>query len=220
MPFVDFFNALPPSEEDMVKLEQNTTHLTFVSLKSIHPGTQILVTYGKYNAMANSQLLMDYGFVFQKNKGNTVFIPFQLQKSTDNYSDKLKLLKKAKLKREDNFQIRSSSEIPEALMMSYRISHLSSRELRRITQQDTIPAQISEQNESRARRSILLLADALLRGYRTTVEEDERLLQQELPLRQKMAVQVRMEEKALLIGLIEYLQAEIDNEYFQEKNIL
>lgn len=225
MPFVDFFNAIAPDEPEMVKAEHNSTHMVFTAARTIPPNTQILVPYGKYSLLSNAQLLMDYGFVFADNSlGNTIFLPFRLESRVDDHTAKLQILKKAGLKRENNFPIslkQAVDGLPKSLLCSFKIAAMTPREVRRATElEDIDDVQISEYTEIKFRRQILALASTLLRGYKTSLETDQQLLRGALPYRMRMAVQVRMEEKTILRAMIDNLQKEIDELLVKQKNIL
>lgn len=219
---MDFFNALPPSEEGMVDMKRNDTHLTFVARRTIGAGTQILVPYGKYHILSNGQLLMDYGFVFPQNdKGNSIFIPFHLFKNTEKYEEKLELLKKIQLSNDDNFPVRLGEPLSDELLVSYRISVLTPKELKKVLREPTLlSSRVSNQNELKVKERILTVAKALLASYKTTLEEDKNLDKESLPIRARMAVQIRMEEKVILLDLIEKLEEDIEIETYYEKNIL
>lgn len=222
MPLVDLFNALPPSQEEMVSIGQNETHVLYVAATSIPQDTQIMVAYGKYGRQSNAQLLMDYGFVFPNNDiGNSVFIPFRLLSSTEEYEKKIKLLQQAKLSKEANFPITLADILPTDLLVSYRISLLTSREVRRVQDLEILLVEpLSEGNEMKVRKRLISIAHSLLGTYTTSLEEDKELLTRNLPSRKRMAVQVRFEEKTILRSFINRLEEEIEEAGLRQKQLL
>jgi hypothetical protein len=222
MPLVDLFNALSPSEEEMISIGQNETHVWYVAATSIPANTQILVSYGKYGRQSNAQLLMDYGFVFPNNDvGNSVFIPFRLLPSTEEYKEKLKLLRGFNLNKETNFPITLADILPNELLISYRILFLNSREVRRVVEQAIPLAEpLNDSNELKVRKRLLSIASNLLNPYTTGPKEDQELLEEDLSRRLRMAIQVRLEEKTILRRLIDRLEAEVVELELVHKNLL
>ncbi|OVA12221.1 SET domain [Macleaya cordata] len=199
---------------------------TPVSVKS---GEQVYIQYdlGKSNA----ELALDYGFVESRSDRNAYTLTLEISESDPFFGDKLDIAESNGLVGETAyFDIVLGHSLPPALLPYLRLVALGGTDaflLESIFRNSVwghLELPVSRANEELICRVVRNACRTALSGYKTTIEEDEKLLEGgNLDPRLEIAVGVRAGEKRVLEQIDEIFknrELELDElEYYQERRL-
>jgi SET domain-containing protein 6 len=172
------------------------------SIKSIAKGEQIYNTYGN---LPNSDLLRRYGYVLPDSKDNIVEISADLIIGTISNLDQEAVERRIEILDDEDlfeecvsclsvtniraYEIPYSGKIPEEMYV-FCLTMAADK-----VDPENIPVY---EKTAELRTLVLAVLSKRMSENRTSIEEDLKLLQENLPLRRKMAIEVRLGEKQIL----------------------
>uniref|UniRef100_A0A0G4ICM2 SET domain-containing protein n=1 Tax=Chromera velia CCMP2878 TaxID=1169474 RepID=A0A0G4ICM2_9ALVE len=173
--------------------------------------------YISYGAKPNHELLVQYGFSLERNPHNAVPLRFQMLPDLPMYKEKIEFLKANDLDPDlpQAFPLgedRYSSEMIEYL----RLLLIDEETLKELGARDLFTLDFTRVTTERLENEIVDViveaAEEVLKGYPTSIEEDEELVNNKsifsvLSKRQRMAIRMRLLEKRLLKRNIAALNA-------------
>ncbi|XP_012149143.1 SET domain containing 3 isoform X2 [Megachile rotundata] len=184
------------------------------ALRDFKKGDQIFISYGP---RPNSDFFLHSGFVYMDHKHDTLkfWVGSFLESNLDPHlAERRQLLKKLHLQPWSEFVVNSGREpIPGSVLAYMRVFRMRKPELthwmssERVDQLKQIDCVLDNRTELKIKRTVLYdtLRTLMLR-YPTTLEEDLELLETTLPKSKKLAVQLRVTEKRLIVNAIEYVR--------------
>ncbi|KAK4700493.1 N-lysine methyltransferase SETD6, partial [Phenoliferia sp. Uapishka_3] len=214
VPMADILNA--KSGCDNARLFYEPLTLNMMSTSFIPAGSQIFNTYAD---PPNADLLRRYGHVDDDNAADEVEIGLETivemfveaHHTTEEEGEaRAEWLLEAGL--DDTFSIPTSAELSPEIIATIRTFLMSAAELDKQKKKDTPPR--PKMDVEVATWAVKLL-ERRAASYKTSIKEDEKLMANptELPLRKKMAIQVRLGEKRILQaakeGIEEFLKEEV-----------
>ncbi|KAK1225653.1 Ribosomal lysine N-methyltransferase 4 [Marasmius sp. AFHP31] len=208
VPMADLLNARFGSEN--AKLFHEEKELRMMSTKPIKAGEQIWNTYGD---LPNAELLRRYGHVDLLplpdgqvgNPGDVVEIRADLVVSAiprelASQSGKERIDWYLEEGGDDVLVVESDADLPQAMIMLIRLLLLPDEEWKRAIQKRKIPKAKADAQTLEIAGSVL---ENRLSQYSTTIEDDEGLLTEDLPLNKRHAVSVRLGEKRIIAAALE-----------------
>lgn len=201
----DMLNHKNPHETSW-QYEDSKGAFTITTTKKLLKGAQIFDSYGR---KCNSRYFVNYGFSLDVNEDNQVAMVFGLKPAIE---DPLHILKAQLLGRhERRFQIPFDhrEEITTECMAYLRVVHASMEELEQLQKQGSDFKQVaplSKRNEADMLQTIATDARRVLRGFRTTLEEDNALLEDKnhtLTMNMRNCIVMRRGEKEVLAAYID-----------------
>ncbi|OMO93325.1 hypothetical protein CCACVL1_06549 [Corchorus capsularis] len=201
------------------------------SLRSPIPvkaGEQVLIQYDLNKS--NAELALDYGFIESNPERNAYTLTLEIPESDSFFGDKLDIAEMNGLGESAYFDIVLGRSLPPTLIPYLRLVALGGTDafllesIFRNTIWGHLDLPISRANEELICRVVRDACKAALSGYPTTIEEDEKLLEEgNLEPRQRIAVGVRAGEKKVLQQIDEIFkerESELDElEYYQERRL-
>ncbi|XP_063976691.1 actin-histidine N-methyltransferase [Diachasmimorpha longicaudata] len=174
-------------------------------------GEQIFINYGP---RTNSDFFVHSGFVYPNNTNDGFKLRLGISKSDPLFDDRMKLLKKLEFSTTNISFILSNSGEPvsdELLaflrvfsMRKFELEHwLDSPKVLDLKHRDCALDTVVETN---VRKFLLTRLKLLMANYPTTVEEDLKIISTTMSPMRKMAVELRLSEKKILIQAIEYVE--------------
>ena len=187
-----FYNKIPLS---------NDREVTLYADRSYAKNDQVLISYGQ---KANSELILLYGFVVDRNLFDEVDITVSLDTEDPRYEEKVAFLKMQGLKPAMQFPLlidRYSSELMQFLRLCCVTPAMGALDEYRYADR------VSLQNE---RNAFTVLRDgcyAALAGYESSEEDDRKLMENgrmfaTLSRNARMAIKLRRNEKRILLRTI------------------
>jgi len=183
------------------------------SIRTISKGEQIYNTYGN---LPNSDLLRRYGYVIPSSRDDIVEIPCEMIVDTISSLSKDQVRRRIDILDEEGifeeyssqnyrsnyyraFEIPYSGKVPEEMYL-FCVAMMA-EEL------DTTTIPEVEKTEQ-LRMAVLDVLGARLAKYETSIEDDEGLLlRTDLPLRKRMAIEVRLGEKRIIRKAVDRVEA-------------
>ncbi|KAK8627758.1 hypothetical protein V6N13_135360 [Hibiscus sabdariffa] len=195
---------------------------------SVKAGQQVLIQYDLDKS--NAELALDYGFVESKSERNAYTFTLEISESDPFYGDKLDIAETNGLGETAYFDIVLGRPLPPALIPYLRLVALGGTDafllesIFRNTIWGHLDLPVSRANEELICRVVRDACKSALSGYHTTIEEDEKLMEEgNLDPRLKIAVGVRAGEKKVLQQIDEIFkgrESELDLlEYYQERRL-
>ncbi|KYR01865.1 hypothetical protein DLAC_01885 [Tieghemostelium lacteum] len=209
IPLADIFNAEANPEKSKVSVKSTEVDgLHYSAAEDIEKDEQVYTPYGVYKPLSSSQMLMDYGFVFEKgSKADHVILKVPgFRESEDNYDIKRQILERNQITSDeyplDMVSIQSLDTLPKDLMMYVRVKNLATEEMSRAKSHFLNPktkhTSMSNRNEKSSLRFLCTIIKKQLSTYPTTYHEDSELLKQTNTFNQENAIKIRMIEKKIL----------------------
>ncbi|CAA7031204.1 unnamed protein product [Microthlaspi erraticum] len=201
------------------------------SLKSpayVKAGDQVYIQYDVNKS--NAELALDYGFVESNPNRNTYTLAIQIPESDPFLEDKLDIAESNEMGETGYFDIVEGQTLPAGMLQYIRLVALSGSDafllesIFRNAIWGHLELPVSRSNEELICRVVRDACKSALSGFTTTIEEDEKLLEEgKLDLRMEMAVKIRMGEKKVLQQIDQIFkdrELELDVlEYYQERRL-
>lgn len=198
---------------------------TPVSVKS---GEQVLIQYDLEKS--NAELALDYGFIESRSDRNAYTLTLAIPESDPFFGDKLDIAESNGLGDTTYFDIILGQPLPPAMLPYLRLVALGGTDaflLESIFRNSIwgfLELPVSRANEELVCQVIQDACKSTLLGYHTTLEEDEKLMEERnLDPRLEIAVGIRAGEKKVLQqidGIFKERELELDElEYYQERRL-
>ncbi|KFK43648.1 hypothetical protein AALP_AA1G154400 [Arabis alpina] len=201
------------------------------SLKSpvyVKAGEQVYIQYDLKKS--NAELALDYGFVESNPNRNSYTLTIEIPESDPFFGDKLDIAETNGMSETGYFDIVEGQTLPAGMLQYIRLVALSGSDafLLESIFNNTIwghlELPVSRSNEELICRVVRDACKSALSGFSTTIEEDEKLLEEgKLELRMEMALKIRIGEKKVLQQIDQIFkdrELELDVlEYYQERRL-
>ncbi|XP_012478712.1 fructose-bisphosphate aldolase-lysine N-methyltransferase, chloroplastic [Gossypium raimondii] len=195
---------------------------------SVKAGEQVLIQYDLDKS--NAELALDYGFIESKSERNAYTLTLEISESDPFFGDKLDIAETNGLGETAYFDIVLGRPLPPVLIPYLRLVALGGTDafllesIFRNTIWGHLDLPVSRANEELICQVVRDACKSALSGYHTTIEEDEKLMEDEnLDSRLKIAVGIRAGEKKVLQQIDEIFkgrESELDElEYYQERRL-
>ncbi|XP_022973301.1 ribulose-1,5 bisphosphate carboxylase/oxygenase large subunit N-methyltransferase, chloroplastic [Cucurbita maxima] len=194
---------------------------------SVKAGEQVFIQYDLKKS--NADLALDYGFVESKPDRNAYTLTLEIPESDPFYDDKLDIAETNGLGETAYFDIVLDRPFPDAMLPFLRLLALGGTDafllesLFRNSIWGHLEMPVSRANEEFVCQVVRNACEVALSGYRTTLEEDEKLKEEKLDSRLRIAVGIREGEKRVLQQIIKIFkdrELELDElEYYQERRL-
>ncbi|WCJ22196.1 [Fructose-bisphosphate aldolase]-lysine N-methyltransferase chloroplastic [Euphorbia peplus] len=234
IPLADLINHSPAVKTEDYAYEIKggglfSRELTF-SLRSpisVKAGEQVVIQYDLNKS--NAEFALDYGFIESNASRNTYTLTLQISETDPFLDDKLDIAETNGLGESADFDIVFGSPLPLKLLPYLRLVALGGTDafllesIFRNAIWGHLELPVSRSNEELICRVVREACKSALSGYPTTIEEDEKLLQEDLSPRLQIAVGIRAAEKKVLQQIDEIFEnreSELDEiEYYQERRL-
>lgn len=235
MPFADLVNhsANVTSEEHAWEVKGPAGLFSWdvlFSLRSPIPvkaGEQVYIQYDLKKS--NADLALDYGFIEPRAERNAYTLTLEIPESDLFFDDKLDIAETNGLGETAYFDIVLDRPFPPAMLPFLRLLVLGGTDafllesLFRNSIWGHLEMPISRANEELVCQVVRNACEAALSGYHTTIEEDEKIKEENLDSRLRIAVGIREGEKRVLQQIIQIFkdrELELDElEYYQERRL-
>lgn len=196
----DMLNHKRPNETSWT-FDDSRNAFTITTTKRLLKSAQIFDSYGR---KCNSRFFVNYGFSLDVNEDNQVAVFFDIPKDDPAYQIKVKLLRGSHTRR---FQIafEHKERCTKKCVSFLRIALCSLEELLPLTKKQdvTIVDPINIQNEARVMAMIGKAAEETLKGFDTSLEDDNKSLEAgSLTMNIRNCVVMRRGEKEILHAYI------------------
>ncbi|KAL7260665.1 hypothetical protein ACSBR1_006351 [Camellia fascicularis] len=179
---------------------------------------------------SNAELALDYGFVESRPERNAYTLTLQISESDEFFGDKLDIAESSGLGETAYFDITLGSPLPPAMIPYLRLVALGGTDafllesIFRNAVWGHLELPVSRANEELICQVVRGACNSALAGYHTTIEEDEKLMEDEnLDPRLRIAVGIRAGEKKVLQqieGIFKERELELNElEYYQERRL-
>jgi hypothetical protein len=230
-PFGDMFNydSMNNGIHNVVSYTDDHNNFVFTTTRDVQKGEQLFVEYSRKTP--NYKLMMDYGFCYANNPNDEVpidmgpFLSEKLQINSPLRNEKITLLQKMQLIGYPNMQLQirqnqSMIDFDPKLMAILRIMELDVAELQMFSIDNMVPRmneqqrlmdiarRISERNEKAVTGNIVRMIKEQLSRYDSTLEEDEKQLDQlkKDDFRMNCILTVLVAEKQILHSVIKKIK--------------
>ncbi|XP_023289835.1 histone-lysine N-methyltransferase setd3 [Orussus abietinus] len=173
-------------------------------------GEQIFITYGP---RTNSDFFVHSGFVYPDNKQDGFKLRLGISKADSLQKERIALLEKLGLPPVGEFLLKPGSEpISDLLLAFLRVFSMRKTELDHWLLSDKvfdlkhIDCALETIVEENVRKFLLTRLKLLIANYPTSLKEDLELLKTILPQAKKLAVKLRVAEKKILLGALDYVE--------------
>ncbi|KAF3497016.1 hypothetical protein DY000_02057716 [Brassica cretica] len=201
------------------------------SLKSpvyVKAGGQVYIQYDVNKS--NAELALDYGFVESNPNRNSYTLTIEIPESDPFFGDKLDIAETNGMAETGYFDIVEGQSLPAGMLQYIRLVALGGSDafLLESIFNNTIwghlELPVSRSNEELICRVVRDACKSALSGFATTIEEDEKLLEEgKLDPRMELAIKVRIGEKKVLQQIDQIFkdrELELDLlEYYQERRL-
>ncbi|XP_045679449.1 actin-histidine N-methyltransferase isoform X2 [Phyllostomus hastatus] len=195
-----------------------------VALQDFRAGEQIYIFYG---TRSNAEFVIHSGFFFDNNSHDRVKIKLGVSKSDRLYAMKAEVLARAGIPTSSVFALHFTEPPVSAQLLAFlRVFCMTEDELKehllgdsaidRVFTLGNAAYPVSWDNEVRLWAFLEDRASLLLKTYKTTSEEDRSILKnQDLSVRARMAIKLRLGEKEILEKAVE--SAAANREYYRKQ---
>ncbi|RLU19316.1 hypothetical protein DMN91_007873 [Ooceraea biroi] len=180
------------------------------ALRGFKKGEQIFISYGP---RTNSDFFVHSGFVDMDNKQDSFKLRLGISKADPLQKERIELLNKLYLPSVGEFPLKPGTEpISNTLLAFLRVFSMRKAELAHWLRSDKvsdlkhIDCALETVVEENVRKFLLTRLQLLTANYPTTLKEDLELLETTLPQMKRMAVQLRVTEKRILLGALDYVE--------------
>ncbi|XP_031262371.1 fructose-bisphosphate aldolase-lysine N-methyltransferase, chloroplastic [Pistacia vera] len=195
---------------------------------SVKAGEQVLIQYDLNKS--NAELALDYGFIESNSDRNAYTLTLEISESDPFFGDKLDIAESNGLGETAYFDIVLGQPLPPTMVQYLRLVALGGTDafilesIFRNTVWGHLDLPVSRDNEELICRVVRDACKSALSGYRTTIEEDGKLVEGgNLDPRLRIAVGIRVGEKRVLQqidGIFKERELELDElEYYQERRL-
>ncbi|KAF8249417.1 SET domain protein [Wilcoxina mikolae CBS 423.85] len=206
VPLADMLNA--DADRNNCRLFETLTGLEMKTISTVGSGSELFNDYGP---LPRSDLLRRYGYITPNYKQYDVVeiaSPLILNKAGHSLSAADRAARIEFLLEEgilsDSFDLDHSFDIPEEVLVIVRTLLLSTSEFKRHRDSGKLPKPLLTEDVALILTTVL---EARLKDYPTTIEEDEKLLaEDQVQGREYAAVEVRLGEKQILVGVSDHLK--------------
>jgi hypothetical protein len=203
VPVADMLNHRPSPRLVWGNTEDGDAFV-LVAREPVEPGEEVHISYG---IKPSCRFLLSYGFVPEDNPDDTLVLYLSVPEDAEEAEAKRELLSLTAPASRRRFEVPlhygHSSTV--AMFSFLRVAHADARELARLIEEAREEGGLSEvpplsaETEARAFRALGDACEARLAGFETTLEEDERLLQEaDLSRNARNCLLLRRGEKRLL----------------------
>lgn len=194
----------------------------------VKAGEQVLIQYDLQKS--NSELALDYGFIESNSDRETYTLTLEISKSDPFFGDKLDIAESSGLGETAYFDIVWGRALPYAMLPFLRLVALGGSDafllesIFRNSVWNHLELPVSRANEELICHVVRDACRSALSGYHTTVEEDEKLMDEwSSDPRLEIAAGIRAGEKKVLHHIdkiFEEKEMELDSlEYYQERRL-
>ncbi|XP_066583980.1 actin-histidine N-methyltransferase-like [Prorops nasuta] len=180
------------------------------SLRNFKRGEQIFISYG---SRPNSDFFVHSGFVYMDNKEDAFKLRLGISKADSLQKERTELLERLGLPAVGEFLLKPGTEpISDSLLAFLRVFSMRKAELTHWLDSDKVldlkhvDCALGTVVEENVRKFLLTRLKLLIANYPTTLSEDLELLKTSLPPIRKQTVQLRVTEKKILQGALEYVE--------------
>ncbi|XP_046750239.1 actin-histidine N-methyltransferase [Diprion similis] len=180
------------------------------AMRNFEAGEQIFIAYG---ARTNSDFFVHSGFVSVDNKQDGFKLRLGISKADALQKERVELLAKLALPSNDEFLLKPGMEpISDDLLAFLRVFSMRKPELEHWLQSDKVldlkhvDCALETVIEENVRRFMLTRLKLLIANYPTTLKEDLEMLNSSLSHHKKLALQLRITEKQILHGALDYVE--------------
>ncbi|KAL9678707.1 hypothetical protein QQ045_016556 [Rhodiola kirilowii] len=235
VPFADLINHSPLIEtEDAYEIKgigglfSRDSVFSLRSPISVKAGEQVLIQYD--TRKSNGELALDYGFIETTANRNAYSLTLGISESDPFYGDKLDIAESNGMGETAYFDIYLGQPLPPTMLQYLRLVALGGADafllesIFRNTIWGHLDLPVSRGNEELVCRVVREACTAALSGYRTTIEEDQNILETwNIDQRLQIAVGIRVGEKKVLQQIDEvFKEKELELnalEYYQERRL-
>ncbi|KAM9986595.1 hypothetical protein ACTFIY_011023 [Dictyostelium cf. discoideum] len=209
VPLADMFNAEEISKSKVQPKVTDST-LDYYASDDIEMGEQIFTPYGVYKPLSSSQMLMDYGFVFDHGTPSdnvAISVPI-FHPDEPNIQVKQSILEENEVENEV-FLLSKKIPLPNDLLLYARVKNLITKETKyakiHFLSYQTKDQPLNIRNEKVSLRFLENLIHRYLDSYETTLEFDKILIQQQqqqqnnLSFNSLNSIKIRISEKEILL---------------------
>ncbi|KAM9991559.1 hypothetical protein ACTFIZ_004961 [Dictyostelium cf. discoideum] len=207
VPLADMFNAEEISKSKVQPKVTDST-LDYYASDDIEMGEQIFTPYGVYKPLSSSQMLMDYGFVFDHGTPSdnvAISVPI-FHPDEPNIQVKQSILEENEVENEV-FLLTKKIPLPNDLLLYARVKNLITKETKyakiHFTSYQTKDQPLNIRNEKVSLRFLENLIHRYLDSYETTLEFDKILIQDleknNLSFNSLNSIKIRITEKEILL---------------------
>ncbi|XP_012225390.1 actin-histidine N-methyltransferase [Linepithema humile] len=199
-------------ENGRITTDFNSTsdHCECYALRDFKKGEQIFISYGP---RTNSDFFVHSGFVQMDNDQDGFKLRLGISKADSLQKERIELLGKLDLPSVGEFLLKPGTEpISDTLLAFLRVFSMRKTELAHWLRSDKVfdlkhmDCALETVVEENVRKFLLARLQLLIANYPTTLKEDLELLETTLPQVKKMTVQLRVTEKRILLGALEYVE--------------
>lgn len=194
----------------------------------VKEGEQVFIQYGLKKS--NADLAFYYGFVEPNTNRDSYTLTFNISELDPFHREKLDIAAANDLGETAYFDIFMDRPLPPAILPYLRLVALQETDaflLEPVYKKSiwkTLELPVSHVNEELVCKMVIDACESALSGYRTTVEQDEKLIQEgNLGYKLEIAVRVRVGEKRVLQqieGIVKEKEAQLDKlEYYHERRL-
>ncbi|KAL0120162.1 hypothetical protein PUN28_008072 [Cardiocondyla obscurior] len=180
------------------------------ALRDFKKGEQVFISYGP---RTNSDFFVHSGFVCMDNEQDGFKLRLGISKADSLQKERIELLGKLDLPSVGEFLLKPGTEpISDTLLAFLRVFSMRKAELTHWLRSDRVfdlkhvDCALETVVEENVRKFLLTRLQLLIANYPTTLKEDLELLETTLPQTKKIAVQLRVTEKRILSGALEYVE--------------
>ncbi|XP_020299751.1 histone-lysine N-methyltransferase setd3 [Pseudomyrmex gracilis] len=180
------------------------------ALRDFKKGEQIFISYGP---RTNSDFFVHSGFVYMDNDQDGFKLRLGISKADSLQKERIELLDKLNLPSVGEFLLKPGAQpVSDTLLAFLRVFSMRKAELTHWLHSDKVfdlkcmDCVLETVVEENVRKFLLTRLQLLIANYPTTLKEDLELLELTLPQVKKMAVQLRVTEKRILLGALDYVE--------------
>ncbi|XP_076359658.1 actin-histidine N-methyltransferase-like isoform X2 [Tachypleus tridentatus] len=208
IPLWDMCNHVNGIVSTDFNVEKN--QLECFAMKNVNAGEQVCIFYG---VRSNAEFFIHNGFVCLENPHDSIVLKLGMSKSDPLFTQKSQLCKQLGLPVTGKFHLHAGHEPVEKRLLAYlRVQVIKDDDILKINEEQNFDWLLNEDIQSTdhlTQDALVFLKTRitlLLRAYPTTLEDDEKLLQnEELSSRRHLAIMLRLTEKRILSSAFQYL---------------